>query len=497
MALTRTTADSVLKEFYLPGIRNTLNNTIFLLSQITPNSEDIEGRRAVLSINTERNQGIGARAEMGILPAAGQQGYSEERVALKYNYGRIMISGPVMRSMGSDRGSFTRALQSETTGVTRDLKNDVNRQLYGTSDGVIATLAAGTGNTGTVLNPTPTQMRQLQVGMVIDVGTTASPTATMTGRTISAVNTAAGTFTFSGAAAAINASDKVFRSGAGGAGAAQQEITGLQAQIAATGILFNIDPAAHPTWASYVDDPGGATRPVTELMFMKAQQEVGIMSGEEINLWITDAGVHRNVANLLTSLKRFPSGVALHGGYSALDMSSQGQGDQGGQTVAMYYDKDCPTSTAFGLTTKRFYWFKMSDWEFMEEDGAILARIPGASGQDAYEGTLFLYAEMATDGRNAHARIGSLDGDLIMPTVPVGDDSALRKKVLADLLRARMASTPEELADRSRTFADTGRLGPVGPKIGGLTSWRSTKPEGVGTPVKPAGKGMPSKVSRK
>jgi hypothetical protein len=47
----------------------------------------------------------------------------------------------------------------------------------------------------------------------------------------------------------------------------------------------------------------------------------------------------------------------------------------------------------------------MSDWEFMEEDGAVLNRVPNT---DAYEGTLFLYAELATDGRNAHAKIGSL-----------------------------------------------------------------------------------------
>jgi hypothetical protein len=140
--LTRSTADAVLKEFYLPGIRSILNNELFLLSQVETNSEDIEGRRAVLAINTGRNQGIGARAEMGTLPDAGHQTYNEERISLKYNYGRIQLSGPVIRSMGSDRGSFTRAIQSETQGVTRDLRNDVNRQLYAGGVGTIAVLSA-------------------------------------------------------------------------------------------------------------------------------------------------------------------------------------------------------------------------------------------------------------------------------------------------------------------------------------------------------------------
>src|SRR5262245_58398110 len=102
MAFTRTTADPVLKEFYLPLVRQILNSKVFLLTQVEPNSQDVEGRRAVLAINTGRNSGIGARAENTTLPTAGQQGYSEERVTLKYNYGRIQLTGPAIRSTQSD-----------------------------------------------------------------------------------------------------------------------------------------------------------------------------------------------------------------------------------------------------------------------------------------------------------------------------------------------------------------------------------------------------------
>jgi hypothetical protein len=325
----------VLKEFYLPGIRSILNSEVFLLTQVESNSEDIEGRRAVLAINTARNVGIGARAEGGTLPEAGHQGYAEERVALKYNYGRIQLTGPVIRSMGSDRGSFTRAITSETQGVTRDLRNDVNRQLYGYGDGRSATLAAAaSGNTATLQTPTDTQKRQLQVGMVIDIGTGANPTATASARKITSVNTTAGTFVFDGAAVAITAADRVTVAGSGGTGAAQKEITGLQAQIANSGALWNIDPANVPTWVSYVDDPGSG-RAVSEAMFLKAAQEVNTNSGEEINLWVTSAGVQRAYAALLTTLKRFNDPIDLHGGFKALDLSNTNQGNNGSNTVAM------------------------------------------------------------------------------------------------------------------------------------------------------------------
>ena len=39
----------------------------------------------------------------------------------------------------------------------------------------------------------------------------------------------------------------------------------------------------------------------------------------------------------------------------------------------------------------------MSDWEWMQEDGAVLFRV---SGQDAYEATLFKYADLMTSARN-------------------------------------------------------------------------------------------------
>ena len=406
--LTRSTADAVLKEFYLPGIRTILNNEVFLVSQMETNTEDIEGRRAVLSINTGRNTGIGARAELGTLPDAGHQGYSEERVTLKYNYGRIQLSGPVIRSMGSDRGSFTRAITSETQGVTRDLRNDINRQLYADGSGAIVALTAGaSGNTFTMTTPTAAQRRQVMQGMLIDIGTPAAPQGIAAARKITAYNAATGTGTFDGAAVTVTGGNFIFRNGSGGVAGSptQKEMTGLAAQVSNTGILWNIDPAVVPDWASYVDSNGGTLRPVTETMFMKAAQEVNVRSGEEIDLWITSAGVQRAYANLLTSMRRFNEPTQLRGGFKGLDMSNVNQGNTGSNTVSMYWDKDSPDSTAYGITTRRFNWYKMSDWEFMEEDGAVLNRVPNV---DAYEATLFLYADVATDGRNAHAKITDL-----------------------------------------------------------------------------------------
>jgi hypothetical protein len=311
--------------------------------------------------------------------------------------------------MASDRGSFNRAIDGETKGVVRDLRNDYNRQIYGDGTGAICLIGADTTtNTGTIVaaDANAVVYRQLRVGMYIDIGTAASPTATAENRQITSIDTTAGTFVFDGAeVAVVTANDRVTRTGTGGTGATQKEITGLRAAVASSGTYLGITTSEASNWVSYVNSNGGTDRAVAETMFTQAQMEVSVRSGEETDLWVTDAGVHRAVAALLTTNKRYLNSVELQGGYSALDVSSVGQGNSGGNTVGLFWDKDCPFGEAYGLCTKRIQHYRMSDWEFMDDDGSVLNRVPNT---DAYEATLFLYSELATDARNAHAAIRDL-----------------------------------------------------------------------------------------
>lgn len=400
MALTLSTADSALKEDYQPAIREQLNNSIMFLQQIERNTKDVVGRRAVLSLHVGRNSGVGARGEGGALPSAGSQRYAEERVLLRYNYGRIEITGPTIRAMRSDEGSFIRALDSETEGVTNDLRRDVNRQLFGTSDGVI--VAIGAGSTTTVITfattATAVQKRQIEVGMLVDVGTASPFTSVGTAREVTAVSTT--TFTVTPAfAVAPAAADKVVRSGSGGSGSAQKELTGLQTIVAGSGSLFNVDPATYPVWVSYTDDNSGTNRQFTELLAAKTIHGVSILGGTDFSLLITTDGVHRSYSTGLTALKRSVNTLDLKGGYKALSVTA------GGNEIPLTWDRDAPANKCFALSPNHLMQHEASDWEWMDEDGAVLSRV---SGKDAYEAVLFKYHELTTDKRNAHGLITDL-----------------------------------------------------------------------------------------
>ena len=404
MALTLTTADSALKEFYLPAVRDQLNQETPMLNIIEPKGVDVEGRRAVLSLRVARSAGTGARAEGGTLPTAGNQGYTEERVVMRYNYGRIQINGPAIAAMKSDKGSFVRAVDSEVKGITTDLKQDINRQLWGTSNGVIATCGTTTASTTVVLATATTavQMRQFFVGQLIDIGTLAQLAAGSGGRvhgaSITTVNAAAKTLVISSAVTTAG-TDFVATAGNGGSGANQKELTGLQTIVTDTGSLFNVDPATYAVWAATNNNNSGTNRSITEVLMAQVLHAIEIASGETPTHIIGSHGVVRAYANLLMAAKRYIGTTALKGGYAAVPFTA------GGGELPVIADKDAPANKFHYLNDKHLSFGRESDWSWMDQDGAVLSRV---SGVDAYEATLFIYADLFTDQRNAHGVLADL-----------------------------------------------------------------------------------------
>lgn len=411
MASTFTTFGNALKEFYLTPARNQLNNEAFLLSLLEKTAKHIEGRRAVLSLKVRRNSGIGARADGGTLPTAGTTGWAEERVALYHLYGRLEVTGPAIRAMGSDKGSFVRPVKAEMQDLTEGLKVDTNRQLWGTSNGVIATATTSSSGQAVLSLATTTsevKMRQFEEGMLVDVGTLAELAAGSGGPTygnpIVSVDVAAKTITLtSNLGSAADGSDFVSRAGNGGSAANQKELTGLQTIVAASASLHNVDPATYGVWKSTVSDNSGTNRSVSENLFAGVMHDVRIASGADIDKIITSDGVFRAYAALLSSQKRFPNTLDLKGGYRGLDFSAGGYG--GGQGVTICWDRFTPANQAFLLNTSNLTIHQQSDWDWLDMDGSVLSRV---ANKDSWEATLAMDAELATDARNRHGLIKDL-----------------------------------------------------------------------------------------
>ena len=402
-SLNKAEASGVLKEDYLPAVRVQIKQTSEVLAGIEETSDDVdqEGLEAVLSLQVGANEGIGARGELEDLPEPGANRYVKSRVPLKYNYAQFQISGPVVRAMRSDDGSWIRALDSETKGVTQGLRQDVSRQVMGTSDGVIAPLAANVaGSTTLNLGASSKQLRDLRKGMRIDIGTVASPASVAANRRIVAVNRNAKTITVDVAVAgATDATHRIFRQGAGGAGNAQREMTGLQTIISATGALFGVDPAVEDVWAATVLAHNGGV--LTDALISQLIDEVAINSAVGVGDWaLSTHRIVREYAGTIT--KEFSNTVELAGGYSAIEV-----GTASGR-VNLQTSIEAPTGSLFLINREHLTLHSASDWEFMDDDGSVLQRIVTGNGKDGYGATLFSYKELATDTRSAHGRITNI-----------------------------------------------------------------------------------------
>lgn len=417
MPATLSTVDAILKDDYKEYLDN-LNNANFLLSQIEQRKDTVQGRIARHAVHLGRSSGVGARSETGSLPDAGNQSFATVPVPVRYIYGRIQLSGPTIKQAVTDRGAFIDALDAEMEGIKNDAMKDVNRQLWGTSNGVIAQCGTTTSSTTVVLASSTgsTALRQLffDGGMVVDIGTVASPFTIAQARTVTAVDETNKTITISGNAVSTTSSHFIFRSGAGGAsnnsgqpGDGQVELTGLQTIVDDTAVLHTINPSTQPKWKAYVNANGGTNRSVTESLITGSIMKTLTNSGKKPSLLVSAEGVNLAISNLLLSLKRNMEQTQLKGGYAGIQFYSpsvSGKGDE--SPTVLYADFDCPNNRLYGVNPEVLVFHQVGDgFQFMDMDGAVMNRKPD---RDAYEATLFMYGELACKQRNAHFVIKDL-----------------------------------------------------------------------------------------
>lgn len=402
MPATLTTLSTILKEIYEPDIRDQLMNEAVALKRIERTSDGVEskvgGKYVVFPIRTKRNHGVGSRNELEVLPAPGQQGFNSGRVALAYQYGSIELSGQTIELANDDYQAFASALDVEVDGLKSDLAKDQNRQVYGTSRGTMATAtAAGAAvNTFTALNG----VKYLEEGMqvdVVDITTinNANPTLRAADRQITAINTTTGVVTLSGAVFTTAIGDIMVRQGS-----VNREIIGLASIVSNTGTLYNLDPTVETKWkAALVDSNSGTNRALSEGLMINAVDAVR-QNGGNVSLILAGLGVRRSYFNLLQQQRRFTNTTEFEGGFRGLAFTTD-KGD-----VPMVTDVDAPNNTMYFVDEKHLKLYRPQEWSFMNRDGNMWQRKIGTAGNyDAYNATMYIYNQLGTDKRNAHAVI--------------------------------------------------------------------------------------------
>jgi hypothetical protein len=400
--VTMTTVDNILKEVYEGQLQDQLQSETVALRRIERSSEgvthEVGGKYVTFPIRTRRNHGIGARAENEALPIARTQSYASARVQLKYLYGSLELTGQTFELADKNYQAFASALDTEVKGLKESLAKDTNRQVYGTTKGVMAT-ATGAGTTTTFVT-TDAGAQYLEEGMFVDIFTSADASrvadATITGLSSAGGNT---TVTFTPAAGVATASgDYITRDNS-----RDKEMSGFQNIVSDTSTVYNINPATVPVWKATVSNNGGVNRPLSEGLLIKLADDIRKKGGGQPTVFFSNEGVRRAYFNLLVQQRRYSNVKEFEGGFTGLAFTT----DQG--EIPFVADFDCPPNRVFGINEKEIKFYEAGDWSFMNRDGSNWQRVITSAGSfDAYSATMYKYSEIGTHRRNSHGVLGDL-----------------------------------------------------------------------------------------
>jgi hypothetical protein len=403
--------DVVLKEFYEGPVREHLNNKITILQYVEKSKRKWNGRRVLFPVHLRRNHGVGARGESGTLPTAGRQEYVESKISSKFMYGRIELTGVVIAASEGDKGSFASALRTEVEGLRRDLRVDMNRQVWGNSIASTANggLDSASGNTGIVslVNVAPTHAggvttftvdnpgtRYIKPGSQLAVGTEAELTSTNfpTGCQTVTVATVPSktTFTVTGDVTANVVDNDLISLGDSSDNSFDKEIAGLSFMVSDADDDFQtVDTGLNPEWKANVLDNGGDSRPLSLELMQLAIDTADEVAGAEPNLVMGHHSIRREYINLLTSDVRYAP-EQLKGGFQKLTYA-------GGTTpMPLEFDRMAPYNKLFFLNTNDIKLYVMKDWAFADRDGSTFSRM---ANSDSWEAFMCWYGNMGLERR--------------------------------------------------------------------------------------------------
>lgn len=450
--------DEVLKTFYLPAIQEQLNHETFLADRIEVNEEDVSGKNATIECHYGRSKGTGARFDGGAMPTADHQKFKTCTIPMRYLYGRVTFSGPTIAATRDEKGSYARVIDTEITGIVKDLSQEVNRQYWGCGYGILARWRTTGGATSYTVQKKyygnsaggdgfgstfgAKYFKENAAGVPV-VGSSASGshidvlTVDTTDINVSAIakSTDYDTITVTDPSVSEAAGTFYIRPGNGrtvgaasAAGYFRAEMVGIRGIVTDENLddiavfdgvtdydtnrglnvadpLQGLDVDTYDWWKATVDAHSSGRyrgqRPLDltlmQKMFDSVEENAGTGYGPDAIL--TTRAIRREYFELATADRREVNTMTFDGGWEGLNYNG----------IPLMVDNDAIDGEMYFLTMKDLQLYRMSDYDWMDKDGAILSRI---IGYDAYEAILYRYAELGCKRRNSQGVIADLAYEL-------------------------------------------------------------------------------------
>lgn len=395
---TLASGDGFLKRFYSGPIQDTMNENCTAFRAFEKAKEGWTGSGFYSPVRVRRNQGVGSAAENALMPSSGRQTVVQASVTAASNYMSFSITGQMIKASQNDAGAFAKVFSSEMEFGAKDMYSSLNRQ-YGWSSSVgtlarVNTAAAASTSLvikGRTTGEDPTQF--LDGTLVIDIVNATTGVYAAQGVTINSVSYTQGatTATLTLDTPVTAAADlAIIVSGSYG-----NDITGVLAPLdGGTGTLYGINRATYQQFQGNYGDLSGAQ---LSLDAMQQWYNAGLKrGGSQYNAIWCDYASLRYHSKLLVAGKRYSNTTQGDGTFGKKDkfyMDFMG--------IPIVPDKDLPITMLF-LQAETFKNAVLADFEFMDETGSSMVKIPGV---DAYSVSARYFANLLCVAPASNARL--------------------------------------------------------------------------------------------
>ncbi len=376
-----TTVNNALKNFYIQPLREDINlKADPFASRILKTANNIVGyNKIVRAALVGANGGAGAGSETGALPTAGENQYVALESGTKNLYGTLEISDKIVKSAtGQNAGAFVNILQQEMDTLTKTLKWNLARQLYGDGSGCLMKVKAATASN--ILEAADGEnTRFLLPGLKVDVhsGANGNVVSSGAGLRVADVDRLTGKVRLSGA---VTVADGDYLTIQGSAG---YELTGLGKifePISGTGqTLYGVNRSDYSWMRPYLDNSFGA---MSESGLQKVMEHLEDSYNVTIDHINCGSAAYGHYLDMMNQRRRLSDVMVLDGGHKALSFNG----------VPLTRNKFMPDDAIDLYDTSLFTLDQVSDWEWIEgEARQVLHQVPG---KPVYTATIAKYCDL-------------------------------------------------------------------------------------------------------
>jgi hypothetical protein len=420
MSFNISEATPVMKNVYLPPVREVLNNATPLLKYIEKETQDTGGGLGlIIPLHVGRNDAAGdGSSENGTLRAAGNQSFNKTTTTARYLYSRLRVSGPVIAATKSNKGAFLKALETEMKYLMQDTKRAFNRQLHGDGRDVLGFYVTGAGGTTVTINDgLGNAFDHFNKTTLVDLINGSNTTVRQAGLTATrgAISGSTRTITVDSALSGAATASQDYFVKSGTLGKQMMGIAGIVSGSDPNSVIYTtglqgLTVASEPDWAAQVIYADGGSSELTsstsrvDISFEALQDALTSISVNsdydetDVNLIITSPGMKNQYVRLARNERVFFNNMKLDGGFSAVSYNGK----------PIVWDPQAKRNRITFLVTETLMIARLAELDWIEVGGDVLYRISGGD-VDAVGATLYAYQELAAKVRNANAVILNLN----------------------------------------------------------------------------------------